>query len=337
MKHLFLAFVVILYTSRLFSDNPAIDQAPAKLQINIFCKFNGLGVEADQKLLKSALEGMGHTVRALGYWDAIEPIPYADINLFIESLNPDRFSWAPKNWFIPNPEWCFYEQPILDKLDLILCRTKEVERIFRPIHKNTYFLGFTSSDAKCEVDKKNYSLFVHLPGSSGCKGTSTILNIWQKDYSLPPLTVVAHGAASAPFKQDNFTWIGKRLPESSFRTLQNSCGVHLCPSTTEGFGHYIMEAMSTQAVVITTDAPPMNEFITDPRCLVPYSSSDPVALGTNYRVDPDQLRKKIKAIANLPKKELKAIGSKNRKEFLRRKEEFYSRLNILMTSVSVKN
>ena len=39
--------------------------------------------------------------------------------------------------------------------------------------------------------------------------------------------------------------------------------VHICPSAREGFGHYINEARSVGAVVLTIDAAPMSEFVVD--------------------------------------------------------------------------
>ena len=59
----------------------------------------------------------------------------------------------------------------------------------------------------------------------------------------------------------NIRAINRRLSEEEVLRLMNTHGVHLCPSRTEGFGHYIVEALSTGAVVVTTNAPPMNELV----------------------------------------------------------------------------
>ncbi len=43
--------------------------------------------------------------------------------------------------------------------------------------------------------------------------------------------------------------------------LQNKCLFHAYPSQAEGFGHCINEAMSCEVVVLTNNAPPMNELV----------------------------------------------------------------------------
>ncbi|EQD67759.1 glycosyltransferase, partial [mine drainage metagenome] len=48
------------------------------------------------------------------------------------------------------------------------------------------------------------------------------------------------------------------LDDAALQRLQNAHWFHLCPSETEGYGHYLVEAMGIGAVVLTTDAAPMN-------------------------------------------------------------------------------
>ena len=45
--------------------------------------------------------------------------------------------------------------------------------------------------------------------------------------------------------------------------LQSIADVHMCPSLIEGWGQYIDEGRRTKSVVLTLDAPPMNELIRD--------------------------------------------------------------------------
>ena len=47
------------------------------------------------------------------------------------------------------------------------------------------------------------------------------------------------------------------------RFLQSVADVHLCPSLIEGWGQYIDEGRRAKSVVVTMNAPPMNELIKD--------------------------------------------------------------------------
>jgi glycosyltransferase involved in cell wall biosynthesis len=299
----------------------------SQLKINIITQSNGKGLSTDQKVLKEALEQLDCIVTILDISEA--KWNRAHINIFIQALAYEKFPMAQQNWFIPNPEW--YEQPIsfLDHIDLILCRTREVERIFREMNKQIYYLGFKSPDCYREEIPKNYRHFLHLAGGSQLKGTKTIRNIWFNRPTFPLLTVIDF---LTPFTSisPHLEWFSIRIPEDKLRNLQNQCGIHLCPSQTEGFGHYIMEAMSACAVVVTTDAPPMNEFIKDPRCLVSYIKTSPINLATSYEVDPKQLESKIEYLLSLPNQELEAISEQNRSIYLQKQQEFYERLEELI-------
>ncbi|GMF50092.1 unnamed protein product [Phytophthora fragariaefolia] len=94
------------------------------------------------------------------------------------------------------------------------------------------------------------------------------------DPDLPPLDLyMSHGLYDF-FIRDRF---GKQINESKninlvheglsnldFGRVMAESSFFLCPSTMEGYGHYINHARSSGGVIITTDAHPMNELIPAP-------------------------------------------------------------------------
>lgn len=324
-------FVFLIAALFFLPGYPIHAQIP--LRVNIFSVNNGKGLEASRQILKKALQDIGHNV----FEKSFNEMPKlnescVDINIFFERLNPKWYSYANLNWFVPNPE-CYVQDPaFLDAIDLILCRTHEVERIFKSKDKKTYFLGFTSQDCFRNFIEKDFSVCLHLAGGSPCKGTGAIVEAWHNQMLMPNLVLVVHNSAPL-LNQDNVQWISKKIPVKVLRYFQNHCGIHLCPSQVEGFGHYLMEAMSANAVVITTDAPPMNEFITDVRCLVPYQYTAPVSLGILYFIDPKQFKNTLISLMALPEDELKKIGENNRSMYLQKTQEFYENLKSLMQTL----
>lgn len=302
------------------------------LKINVFSSQNGKGLEASRQILKSELVELGHKIYERELNEVRnESCLKVDVNIFFEIINPEWLALAKANWFIPNPECYVQDVAILDQIDLFLCRTYEVERIFNSMNKRTYYIGFSSRDCHSALIEKDYRLCFHAAGGSPLKGTKAILKAWSRKDHLANLTILIHYSLLHS-EQPNMHWITERVSLSELRLLQNSCGIHLCPSETEGFGHYLMEAMSTGAVVITTDGPPMNEFIEDKRCLVPCFKTAPCQLATRYFIDPEHLSKRIEDLMNLPYEELKEIGNRNRANYLQRTEEFHHNLKRLMTA-----
>lgn len=319
-------FLFLLFTFRCFFA----DTIDAKnIKVNIIGHSGGKGLVVDKAVLSDALVALGCDVTILEGNE--ESAPDSDVNIFLEQILEAFCSSSKLNWFIPNPEWFSVSKEAFSKIDLILCRTKEVERIFTKKKKSTYYLGFTTPEAKIPRIAKNFTKWLHVSGNSPQKGTGVITRTWLRNNQFPHTTIVRW--SPSPIKKakiKNLTWISKRLPLEDIRLLQNESGVHLCLSETEGFGHYLMEAMSCGAVIVTTDAPPMNEFIKDKRCLVPYEHTQIQKLATNYYVGEDDLEIAIRKILSLPQQELVAIGAKNRANYVRMKKEFYIRLKKLM-------
>ena len=65
------------------------------------------------------------------------------------------------------------------------------------------------------------------------------------------------------FKKHNIIFIDYKVNDEKIKYLNNYCGIHLCPSLKEGYGHYINESRITKSVVITVDGKPMNELISN--------------------------------------------------------------------------
>jgi glycosyltransferase involved in cell wall biosynthesis len=305
--------------------------ASTTLTVNIFSVNNGRGLEASRNILAKSLEELGCTTYKKEWEDNPgQEEPPVDINIFFEKLNASWYPLAKYNWLIPNPESDSLKRH-LEGIDLILCRTHEVERIFQTMNKETYYLSFTSQDCYQSDIEKNYNALLHLAGSTSLKGTKSVVEAWKNNVSMPSLMLIRFGRnAKQLLFQDNVNWVDHKIPLNELRYTQNYSGIHLCPSRTEGFGHYLMEAMSTGAVVITIDGPPMNEFITDKRCLVPPQRTGTCRLAVMYYINPQSLQETIQNVMSLPQDELKKIGENNRLIYEKKTQEFHQNLKRLI-------
>ncbi|KAI9338757.1 hypothetical protein BDR26DRAFT_404878 [Obelidium mucronatum] len=169
--------------------------------------------------------------------------------------------------------------PILNKSHLrkpFTCQASiNISARLNPIDSPLKFMSHSSPDAMKDIQARNmtyhvdYNRFFHSYGSSGRKNTPALIECWKRHPTWPRLTVVGNKEASDfGFNDDSNPVPGNmrihsRLPIRELRDLQMRNGVHLCPSQMEGYGHYINEARSLGALVVTTDAPPMNEMVMD--------------------------------------------------------------------------
>lgn len=314
------------------------------IRLNIVAWHNGGGLTRDVEIIMAALpidrfevtlngslhhkekirrHRIGH--RAHSFWQrwrdhkSLTAAPY-DINLFLEDISPRFFSYARTNTFIPNPEWFRKSQyRHLKSIDSIFCKTKNGQRIFETLGRPTRFISFTSDDRRNTVSCEEQQLrFLHVAGRSWQKGTKPLTDLWRRHPEWPLLTVVqspkTYSQSSVkPVHAANIKHRLERPDNDSLRQLQNTHAVHLCPSEAEGFGHCIAEAMSCGAVTLTTNAPPMNELITDDRgILVAHSKTRKQRAGTNYYVDSEDLERKIEQIIQMEQPSLQELGNNAR-------------------------
>ena len=115
--------------------------------------------------------------------------------------------------------------------------------------------------------------------------------------------------------------------DAALRELQNRHEFHLCLSQTEGWGHYIPEAESVGAVVLATDAAPMNELVGPERgMLIASSPIDRQHLAVTHAFDEDDLEQAVTVAIGLEASARERLGTAARAWFLQNKRTFPERL-----------
>ncbi|MEX0892154.1 MAG: glycosyltransferase [Gemmatimonadota bacterium] len=304
-------------------------------QLRIVARTNRVGMDRDVRLLADALTALGRQP-AFSHYRSINPLrrlygrPRADETLlFLERVTARWLRSAGRYVLVPNQErYARRLVPLLARMEHILCKSRHAQEIFGALHPSVHYLGFTSVDRALPRADPDYGRFFHLAGGSNLKGTAELLDVWRRHPEWPTLTLVQHGRA-APAEQlpANVERVERYLADDELRALQNACGVHLCPSRSEGWGHYIVEAMSCAAVTLTTNAPPMNELVgPEHGVLVPYRHSEPRKLGYNFHVDPEALERAIADLITRPTAEKEALGRAARAWFEANDRAFRERL-----------
>ncbi len=212
------------------------------------------------------------------------------INLYVEhclgtSGGDHQVFPAKENWLMVNHEMLSWS-PFLHQVDVFLCKTQHSFDLLQDL-KNSHSLKgkivytkHTSKDLKTDLPK-DWNLFVHFAGKSWLKQTDSVLRAWIDnkgfpEYNYPRLVVSCRGRCLTDGVSrllNDFDKTGRHkkypniqvrsfIPDKEYSHLQRTAGVYLCPSLTEGYGHYLNEGRSAGALVVTVDGPPMNELVT---------------------------------------------------------------------------
>lgn len=239
---------------------------------------------------------------------------------------------------VPNPEW-ITQQTIerIGQIKQIWHKTKMSFHFLGKIfanHTNHRYIGFTSPDTEKRVT--SYGNFGHFKGKSVVRNSRMILDVWQRRPDFPELKLhfwsphIETSFFNVPkwFRFENmYVKIGE-IPDEDYYSDLAATGIHLCTSSTEGFGHYLNEARSVGAVPVVIDGLPMNELVdTSSGILInPKSPPKEVAFGFSYSISEIDLEKAIDKILLKSNTELKQIGMTARKRYETDRSMFYFHL-----------
>lgn len=248
--------------------------------------------------------------------------------------------------FIPNPEIIVDRTlSLLSLVDHIWHKTKLSVCAFRTYAPQAahLFTGFTSLDPQIKV--KRYDRFGHFRGKASNRHSAQILNVWRNNPHFPELRYhfyqELNGTWEEPFEFKewltcrNISIMAGKVNKDLYNQQISECGIHLCLSGIEGFGHYINEARAMGAVVVVIDAPPMNEFIDNySGILIP--SSDRCEMGLVYRhiVTEADIKLSIDKIIELSQEHLRDLGSSARNRYLSERQFFLERCTYLLDFIS---
>jgi glycosyltransferase involved in cell wall biosynthesis len=296
--------------------------------IHIIGRNNAAGLSTDIQILTNLFLNQGWKVhfsdykslKRFSFWSADK----YDLNIFLQWANPTWMKLARKNILIPNPEW-FKDKwvKVIPEFDAIFCKTRIATTIFKNRNPHTFFTSFTSKNRHApEIAKKNQQ-WLHLAGKSKLKGTQVIIKTWLANPDFPHLTIIQRNTATTENQARNLTYISEFIDHEDLQLLMNQCPVHICTSATEGFGHSIGEALSCGAIVITTDASPMNELVNDERgFLVKPVNKRMMRLATAYDIDQQGLEKAVRKAMH---RETESLLGENARDFFISNDHFFKK------------
>lgn len=265
--------------------------------INVIAPTDSADVAADFELYLDALPS-SRPIRASPERTVV---PHSVIDLYLERHPTDRKYYpdlhAPRDkkiWMLQNAQFFDRHELTNPTVGVLVVKNRiGLKKVleYRQRHQLSYsvlYAKHTSADVFDPSIERDWNSFLHLAGWSPFKHTHVIVEAWAKHPEWPKLVLRA-------IKPDLCLWIERAVgmrekpnhhaPRSSPRAtaamwplanvdykcgaetvenrklLQNQIGLHLSPSEIEGFGHYINEARSAGALVLTSNVAPMNELV----------------------------------------------------------------------------
>jgi Glycosyl transferase family 2/Glycosyl transferases group 1 len=251
------------------------------MRVNIIGNLRkNTGVSQDIQILHGMIAHVFGKETEISHIPHYHPVcPQAELNFFIEVINPALFVYAAKNIWIPNPEWTYKtSEPYARMVDEIWVKTHEAEKlIYDWAHTSVMerppvirYVGWTSID-KVMPEKKNFHKAIVPVGKNMWRNPRPIIQtyMWIEKHdpsffkTLPELHIVyiPEAIPLPPIPeslQSKIKLHGELMPEKEYDELLQECGLCICMSAIEGFGHAVNEAMSAGCVLILS---PIDAFM----------------------------------------------------------------------------
>lgn len=246
------------------------------MRVNIISNYRPkTGLMQDVGILRGILSAVyGEDIKMNRVHHMMPECPEAEVNIFLEVVNPALFPFASRNIWIPNVEWTYRSwTDYIPMFDEIWCKTHECLDIFTKYTEKARYIGWTSIDKVWDPvkHKKNYYKAIVPVGKNIFRNPKPILQAYfrilindPKMYAkLPALNIVYDPEVIKFHVPDEIKskvhLHDKVLGETEYDDLIRECGLCICLSACEGFGHAVNEALSVGCNFILSPIRPFKE------------------------------------------------------------------------------
>jgi hypothetical protein len=316
------------------------------MRVNIIGNTNSLGLAQDIHILH------GMVFNTLGNGTVIRHVPHfhpqceeADINFFVESINPALFHSAAKNIWIPHPEWTQKSwEPYGHMVDEIWVKTHETAKLFET-WGNVRYINWTSVDKTVPITK-DYGRAIVPVGKNIWRHPKPIVQAYMRIqqtnpdlFDRLPVIELVYYDIQVPKIPDSvcskFVVHNDRMSEKEYDQLMADCGLMICTSAAEGFCHAVNEGMSAECMLILSSIKPFSE-ITNNAIWASSARSvpHPECLGVLEDVDVGSLVESLTLYVNMSHHEKRSESRANRDRYESRHQKFLKTIEKAIQSVT---
>lgn len=335
------------------------------MKFTIYFAKTGFGLRKDALILCDAITHYGHeatvvempssevrfggvrglflkalkTFNVLFFYKAVQAVLLPKptrIGIHLESIFYEKLFLAEQHILIPNQEWFEVSHiPLLTYMKAVWVKSLFAKEIFAQYKPPVEYISFCSIVAEFDattVKRRDY--FFSRTGMSRYRGAHNLINVWARHPEWPPLKIVIDPSVRPAVKPDNVEFLDIFPRHEDFVSFASGSLFHLYATETEGFGHSILEAMGYGALVMVTDAPPMNEIANNDCALMlaaEYSGQKSIA--PRFAVQPSALEQAVEKALAMRDDEIVAITTAAQQRVLDFKQSFYRHLENAINSL----
>lgn len=322
------------------------------MRINLIGNFGSAGLNQDASLLRGLLVNLFPECIIHRVTSNQPQCSEAELNIFLEIVNPCLLTYAGHNAWIPNPDWTYKSWiPYIGMMDSIWVKTREAEDMFKQYTGKVFYMGWTSIDKVYEA-KKEYSKAIVLVGKNPYRNPKPLLkayyDILKSDaefYAKLPELHIPRNIDEIQFfvphelVESKKVFLYGTLTETEYDKLLHECGLAICLSNCEGFGHAVNEAMSAGCNLLLSPIKPFLELTSDSQDVLWTSAHQtldhPDCMATLVDTSSASVRECLREWVDRSKSERKKISEFMRTLYEKRHRTFISFFNTFLPLFSL--